>query len=102
MELQIGPGQTIDLAYYVKQMRNQVDTGLLIPGSQIGLYSAVNFQIGAVHGIEFAYQITPRHNVGWDAAIDYTYSIAAPNGFDNTGAPAPDFNDHDQRNTVGI
>lgn len=102
MERQVGPGQTIALAYYVKQIRNQVDTGLLIPGSQIGLYSAVNFQIGAVHGIEFAYEITPRHNVGWDASIDYTYSIAAPNGVDNTGAPAPDFNDHDQRNTVGI
>jgi len=102
MERQIAPSQTIDIAYYVKQMHNQVDTGLLVPGSWIGLYSAVNFEIGAVHGIEFAYEVTPRRGVGWDADLNYTYSIAAPNGMDNTGAPAPDFNDHDQRNTVGM
>ena len=34
-------GQTAKLAYYYKQISNQVDTGLLIPGSQIGLYSAL-------------------------------------------------------------
>ena len=38
-------------------MHNQVDTGLMIPGSQIGLYSAVNLQYGAVHGLEFAYEL---------------------------------------------
>ncbi len=102
IEHQLVPGQILSLAYYIKQIRNQVDTGLLIPGSQIGIYSAVNFQYGAVHGIEFAYELTPKKGVGLDASLNYTYSIAAPNGFDNTGAPAPDFNDHDQRNTVGL
>ena len=102
LERQVAPNQTIDIAYYVKQIHNQVDTGLLVPGSWIGLYSAVNFEIGAVHGIEFAYEITPRRGVGWDADLNYTYSIAAPNGVDNTGAHVPDFNDHDQRNTIGM
>lgn len=97
----IGRGQTVKLAYYVKDIRNQVDTGLLIPGSQIGLYSAVNFQIGGVHGVEFSYDITPPNGIGLDGFVNYTYSIASPAGFDNTGAPAPFFNDHDQRNTVG-
>ena len=85
-------------------MKNQVDTGLLIPGSEIGIYSAVNFQIGAVHGIEFAYDIGPPkgRNYGYNASFNYTYSIAAPEGLDNTGAPAPAFNDHDQRNTLGL
>jgi outer membrane receptor protein involved in Fe transport len=102
IERQVGSGQTVSLAYYIKDIRNQVDTGLLIPGSQIGLYSAVNFQVGGVHGIELAYDLTPRHNVGLSASLNYSYSIARPNGVDNTGTPVPDFNDHDQRNTVGM
>jgi outer membrane receptor protein involved in Fe transport len=108
LEHELAPRQKAKLAYYVKQMRHQVDTGLLVPGSEIGLYSAVNFQIGAVHGIEFAYDLEPKKDpktkkpYGWDAFLNYSYSIAAPNGTDNTGAPAPNFNDHDQRNTVGL
>ncbi len=102
MERQVGPGQTVSLAYYIKQIRNQVDTGLLIPGSQIGIYSAVNFQYGGVHGVEFAYELTPPKGTGLDVSLNYTYSVARPNGVDNTGAPVPDFNDHDQRNTVGL
>ncbi len=107
VEREISKGQKLKAAYYVKQMRNQVDTGLLIPGSEIGLFSAVNFQFGAVHGIEVAYNLNqlivdPKTNkrYGWDAFLNYTYSIAAPNGLDNTGQPVPNFNDHDQRNTV--
>ena len=46
IERQVAPGQTLKLAYYVKDIRNQVDVGLLIPGSQIGLYSGVTFQYG--------------------------------------------------------
>lgn len=102
MEHQVTRGQTVSLAYYVKQIHNQVDTGLLIPGAQIGIYSAVNFQIGAVHGIEFAYDISPPKGYGFNASFNYTYSIARPNGVDNTGLAVPDFNDHDQRNTIGF
>lgn len=97
----ISSNQSTTLAYYYKDIRNQVDTGLLVPGSQIGLYSAVNFAKGAVHGVEFSYNITARKGIGWDAYLSYSYSVAAPNGLDNTGAPAPDYNDHDQRQTVG-
>ncbi len=105
----ISKGQHIKLAYYIKQMRNQVDTGLLIPGSMIGLYSAVNFQVGAVHGLEFAYTLSPliidpktKKKYGWESYLNYSYSIAAPNGLDNSGAPVPNFNDHDQRNTLSL
>lgn len=104
VERRIGPGQSLHLAYYIKDIRNQVDTGLLIPGSQIGIYSAVNFQIGGVHGLEFSYDIVPAHGrtYGFDASFNYSYSIARPNGKDNTGADVPDFNDHDQRNTLSL
>ncbi len=101
IERQIVPGQTAKVAYYYKEIRNQVDTGLLIPGSQIGLFSAVNFQYGGIHGIEVSYDLSPLHEIGWDSFVNYTYGLAQPNGLDNTGAPAPQFNDHDQRHTVG-
>ena len=101
LERQVARGQTAKAAYYYKQIHNQVDTGLLIPGSQIGLYSAVNFQYGGVHGIELSYDVSPPGGIGFDGYLNYSYSIAKPNGFDNTGARVPEFNDHDQRNTVG-
>lgn len=101
VEHRLGHGQTLDLGYYYKNIRNQVDTGLLIPGSEIGLYSAVNFQVGAVHGVEASYNIAPPGGIGWDAFVNGTYSSAMPNGHDNTGALAPNFNDHDQRETLG-
>ncbi len=101
LDHRLGHGQSLGLAYYYKDIRNQVDTGLLIPGSDVGLYSAVNFGRGAVHGIEVSYEISPPKGVGWDGYLNYSLSTAAPEGFDNTGAPAPTFNDHDQRNTVG-
>ena len=108
VQRQLAPNQTLTLAYYIKDIRNQVDTGLLIPGSQIGLYSALNFQNGGVHGIEFSYDLVPglgkdrKPRSGIDTNLNYTYSIAAPSGVDNTGALVPTFNDHDQRNTLGF
>ena len=102
IQRQIARGQTVHLAYYIKDIKNQVDTGLLIPGSPIGLYSAVNFSHGGVHGIEFEYDDTPPSGHGFNNFVNYTYSIAAPAGVTNTGQISPQFNDHDERNTVGI
>ncbi len=99
---QLSRYQTLNVAYYVKQITNQVDTGLLIPGSQIGLFSAVNFQHGGVHGLEVSYDISAPQGVGWDEYFNYSYSTAKPSGVDNTGTPVPDFNDHDQRHTLGL
>jgi len=99
VERKVARGQVASLAYYYKDIRNQTDVGLLVPGSEIGLYSAVSFQRGAVHGVESSYDVTSLRN--WDAYLNLTYSAAEPNGNDNTGAPAPDFNDHDQRKTLG-
>jgi outer membrane cobalamin receptor len=99
-EHKVARGQTASVAYYYKDIRNQTDVGLLVPGSEIGLYSAVSFQRGAVHGLETSYDFSNVRN--WDAYVNYTHSAAMPNGNDNTGAEAPDFNDHDQRDTLGL
>lgn len=96
------PNQSITLAYYYKDIKNQVDTGLLIPGSQIGLYSSVNLERGGVHGLEFSYDISASKGIGWDAYFHYSLSAAKPNGVDNTGEPVDEYNDHDQRHTIGL
>ncbi len=94
--------RNLTLAYYYKDIRNQVDTGLLIPGSQIGLYSAVNLERGGVHGVEFSYDISATKGVGWDSYFHYSLSAAKPNGLDSTGGQVDEFNDHDQRHTIGL
>lgn len=98
----LAPGRSVSISYYYKDIRNQVDTGLLIPGSQIGLYSSVNLERGGVHGLEFSYDVSAPKSGGWDSFIHYSLSAAKPNGVDNTGADVGDFNDHDQRDSLGI
>ena len=101
-ERQIDKYRTVKLAYYYKQIRDQIDVGLLIPGSMIGLYSGVNLQQGGVHGVEFSYDISAPRGIGWDSYFNYTMSAAKPKGVDNTGAAVGQFNDHDQRQAVGL
>ncbi|MBS1717390.1 MAG: TonB-dependent receptor [Armatimonadetes bacterium] len=99
LDTKLGRGQSLTVAYYYKKIQDQVDVGLLIPGSQIGLYSGVNFDEGAVHGLEVSYDVAAMK--GFDGYLNLSHSAAKPGGFDNTGAPAPEFNDHDQRDTIG-
>lgn len=97
----IGGGQKISLAYYYKQIKNQFDTGLLIPGSQIGIYSTVSLERAGVHGVEFSYDLAAPGGVGWDGYLNYSLSAAKPKGLDNLGEEVDPFNDHDQRDTLG-
>lgn len=99
---QIAARQHISVAYYYKQIKNQIDLGLLIPGSQIGLYSAVSLERAGVHGIEFSYDLGSFKGVGWDAYVNYSYSSAKPWGTSNTGEAVDAYNDHDQRQTLGL
>lgn len=98
---QISKRSSFTLAYYYKQAKNQVDVGLLIPGSNIGLFSGVNLERGGIHGVEATYQLMAPKEGGFDFYCNTSYSAAKPNGVDNTGAPVGDYNDHDQRITLG-
>ena len=103
VERQVAAGQTAKIAYYYKQINNQIDTGLLVPYTQFGAYTSVNFTHGGVHGMELSYDESPRGGVGLSGFANYTYSIAQPNGLTDgdTALPlAPLYNDHDQRHTV--
>lgn len=101
VEHKLSPNQTVTVAYYYKQIKNMIDVGLLIPGSEIGLYSGVNLDKGGVHGLELSYDLFAKKGVGWDAYMNYSLSAAKPNGKDNTGEDVDEFNDHDQRHTIG-
>jgi outer membrane receptor protein involved in Fe transport len=102
VERQIAGNQKVKLAYYAKNMRNQIDTGLLVPNTQIGAYTAVNFTEGGVHGTEFSWDLFPRNNIGIGAFLSYTNSLAKPGGVIDgiPGLLAPTYNDHDQLNTI--
>jgi outer membrane receptor protein involved in Fe transport len=102
IERQLTPTQKAKIAYYAKNMHNQIDTGLLVPNTQIGAYTAVNFTEGGVHGVEVSWDLTPRNNVGIGAFLSYTNSIAKPGGVIDgiPGLVAPTYNDHDQLNTL--
>jgi outer membrane receptor protein involved in Fe transport len=102
IEHQIGTQQRVKLAYFYKQMRDQIDTGLLIPSTQIGAFTSINFQRGRVYGSELSYDYTPRNNIGFGGFFNWTNQLDKPGGLANTGAPAPTYNDHDQRNTINL
>ena len=96
LEKQLSPRSSVKLAYYYKQIRNQLDIALLVPGSQIGIYRAVNIPNDGVHGLELSYDFTPRNNVGLGGFLAAARSVARYNNPDGTQS----FNDHDQRYTV--
>ena len=96
LEKGFGGNQSVKLAYYYKQIRNQLDIALLVPGSQIGVYSAVNLANDGVHGIELSYNLNPRGGVG----LGSYFSLARAVARFNDPEEGRDFNDHDQRYTL--
>jgi outer membrane receptor protein involved in Fe transport len=102
IERQLTPNQRAKIAYYAKNIRNQIDTGLLVPNTQIGAYTSVNFTEGNVHGVEVSWDLIPRNNVGVGSYVSYTNSLAKPGGLIDgiPGTSAPTYNDHDQLNTI--
>ena len=95
VEKQFKGNQSVKLAYYYKQIRNQLDIALLVPGSQIGVYSAVNLAHDGVHGIELSYDLNPRGGVGLGSYFSLARAVARYNDNGDIG-----FNDHDQRYTA--
>jgi outer membrane receptor protein involved in Fe transport len=100
IERQFGGNQTAKVAVYQKENRNQLDTGILIEGTQIGAYTTVNLDKSTVKGFELSYDLAPRNVIGWGGYLNWANVIAKPRGFDNTGGEVDAYNDHDQLNTV--
>ena len=100
VDRRLSPLQNLKVSYYYKNARNEFDTGLLIPYTQFGAYTTLQYTSQGVHGFELSYDFAARGNVGLGGFLAYTNSIAKPNGVDQTGARAPIVNDHDQLNTL--
>jgi outer membrane receptor protein involved in Fe transport len=94
LERQISPGQSAKVRYYLKQIRDQLDTGLLAPGTQVGIYVTDNIPKDYVRGFEISYNFFPPTPHGFDGYFSYANATAKPQGI---GAP---YNDHDQLNTI--
>src|SRR5207237_9478975 len=69
-------------------------------GTQIGAYTSVNFDRGHVRGLEVSSNLLPSTPTGLAAYLSYANGLDKPSGFDNTGGPAPTYNDHDQLHTL--
>src|SRR5262249_41844290 len=85
----------VKLAGVYKDFHDQVDSGLLIPNSNIPIYAPVNFGRASYQGIELG--LTSYYPTGFNGFLTATVGVArppAPAPFD-TAVPA--FNDHDQR-----
>jgi outer membrane receptor protein involved in Fe transport len=100
VEKQFGANQTAKAAYYTKWFRNQLDTGLLLDGTQIGAYGTVNLERSYVKGFELSYDITPRGNVGLGGYFAWANAVNKPTGSKSTGEELEPYADHDQLNTV--
>lgn len=73
----------------------------MIPFTQIGVYTSINFQTGSAKGQEFSYNLTPRNGVGISAYFAYANSLDKPGGLIlQAGTPAPLYNDHDTLNVI--
>lgn len=95
VERQLPDNQVVKLAGYRKWNRNQLDTAILVEGTQIGAFTTINIERSMVAGVELSYDKQPRGGVGLGGYLTWSNITAKPN------QPFPDaFNDHDQRNTV--
>ncbi len=98
-ERHLGSGVTGKIAYVNKTFRDQIDTGLLVPGSNIPLFAPVNFDKAKYDGVELT--INTHNKVGFNGFLTGTFATAKPIEVDPT-KPVPQFNDHDQRIQLGV
>jgi hypothetical protein len=96
VEKQLKANQTAKVAFYYKDWRDFLDTGLFLPGTQIGAYSTFSHPHVLVRGIEFSYDLQPRGGVGVGAFVTWAHSI------NRLLAPEEGPTDHDQLNTINF
>ncbi|HVT10712.1 MAG TPA: TonB-dependent receptor [Fimbriimonadaceae bacterium] len=96
VEQQTGPGQSAKVSAYYKDIRDQLDTGLLVPGTQMGVFVTDSIPKDSVRGLEVSYNLFPNQPFGFNGYLSYAYAIAKPQG---VGDP---YNDHDQLHTLSL
>lgn len=96
LEKQTGPGESIKVRYYLKEISNQLDTGLLVPGTQIGAFVTDSIPKDFVRGFEVSYNLFPVHPYGLSSYVSYANSTAKTEDYTQP------YNDHDQLNTLSL
>ena len=96
VERQVARNQTIKLDYYYKDWQNFADTGLLVPGTQLGVYTTFSHPHVNVNGYELSYDLFPKNNTGLGGYLTWA------NAVNRLLAPESGYTDHDQLNTIGL
>lgn len=94
VEQQTGPGQSLRLGTFYKGIRNQLDTGLLVGGTQIGAFVTDNIPKDYIRGYTLAYNLVPTKPYGVSSYVSYQLATAKPQGVEDA------YNDHDQLHTL--
>ncbi len=86
------------IAYVVKDYKDQIDVGLLIPNSNIPVFAPINFARAEYKGLEVS--VSTFNDKGWNGFISGTFGTAKPTQPGIFAGHFPRFNDHDQRTQV--
>ena len=100
--IQAGKNQAIILNYIYKQLTNQLDSGLLVPGTQVGAYASASIPGDTVRAAEFGYTYSPSNGIGPSGYISYQNAIAKIKQIPGNAYFGTPYNDHDQLNTIAI
>jgi len=94
--------ESLTIAYIYKQLTNQLDTGLLVPGAQIGSYVSASIPADIVRAFEVGYEVSSGKPYGMDGYISYQNATAKIKQTPGTAYFGIPYNDHDQLHTLTI
>jgi len=94
LEKQTGPGESVKIRTYLKEITDQLDTGLLVPGTQMGAFVTDSIPKDYVRGVELSYNLFPVRPYGMAGYFSYANSTAKTEDYTQP------YNDHDQLNTI--
>ncbi len=89
LQKQFGRYQTAKIAEYQKNDHNQNDTGILIPYTQIGAYTTLQYTDATIRGTEFSYELTPQGGVGMGGYVPTPTASRAPAASTRPAPPRP-------------
>lgn len=98
----LGRHQSLIMDYIYKQLTNQLDVGLLVPGAQIGSYAAASIPHDTIRAFEFGYNFSSGHPIGFDGYVSYQNATAKIQQDPSSPYFGQPYNDHDQLHTLEI
>lgn len=98
----LGRHQTLSVNGIYKELTNQLDTGLLVPGAQIGSYASASIPGDTVRALEVGYEVSSGKPTGMDAYVSYQNALAKIKQIPGSTYFGIPYNDHDQLHTLTI